>query len=303
MYQNYLTTVDAVSRQLIKVNPSSVPSASQSEYDAYFAYVRRAILQVSKYIATQTNEIAFVPYYGGQKYYIQNMTFPPRGIVDNRQMRVPLYRHILEVETATWITTELTADTQYRLTNSTQANARPPYDMMLIDMAASSIPYGGWSSPAFDAALTIEGAWGYNTSPSTMFEETDALASGVNDSTASIPVADAGLFEVYDYIRIDDELMLVTAINTTTDILTVKRGVNGYTAAAHDAAADVARYIVEPDIALIATRLAALVYERKTDVGTAIQVMQTGVTVGDTPLMVRETLDRYASYGVWGVVV
>jgi hypothetical protein len=70
------------------------------------------------------------------------------------------------------------------------------------------------------------------------------LASTINNSVTSVTVnaGDAVKFAVGDGIRIDDEVMIVTAINTTTEVLTVTRGSAGdtnTTAASHSAGADV----------------------------------------------------------------
>jgi hypothetical protein len=64
------------------------------------------------------------------------------------------------------------------------------------------------------------------------------LNGGINNSTTSVTVAtgDAVKFAVGDGIRIDDEIMVVTGVNTSTEVLTVVRGSSGdtgTTAASH----------------------------------------------------------------------
>jgi len=86
----------------------------------------------------------------------------------------------------------------------------------------------GFSSIHTDGAVIIRNGNGAST-----------LASNINASTTSIPVADAASFVNNRHIKIGNEVMLVTAIDTGTDILTVTRGVNYSTAASHTAGAEV----------------------------------------------------------------
>jgi hypothetical protein len=60
-------------------------------------------------------------------------------------------------------------------------------------------------------------------------EALDSSETGVD-----VVAGDAVKFAVGDAIRIDDEIMLVTAINTSTEVLTVTRGALGSTAASHN---------------------------------------------------------------------
>ena len=65
-------------------------------------------------------------------------------------------------------------------------------------------------------------------------EVLDASETGID-----VVAGDAVKFAVGDAIRIDDEIMLVTGVNTTTEVLTVTRGALGSTAATHATAADI----------------------------------------------------------------
>lgn len=65
-------------------------------------------------------------------------------------------------------------------------------------------------------------------------EALDSSETGVD-----VVAGDAVKFAVGDAIRIDDEIMLVTAINTSTEVLTVTRGALGSTAATHNTAAEI----------------------------------------------------------------
>jgi hypothetical protein len=71
----------------------------------------------------------------------------------------------------------------------------------------------------------------------------DTPALSVTSSATSFDVGDGDNFEVFQYIKIDDEYMLITDIST--DTLTVERAVNGTVAAAH--ADDDAIYTFKPN--------------------------------------------------------
>jgi len=63
----------------------------------------------------------------------------------------------------------------------------------------------------------------------------------LDNSEVAIDVVagDAVKFAVGDAIRIDDEIMLVSAVNTSTEVLTVTRGALGSTAASHSNSAEI----------------------------------------------------------------
>ena len=59
------------------------------------------------------------------------------------------------------------------------------------------------------------------------------MGSGINDSATALTVDDASVFSVNDVIRVEDELMNISGVNTTTNVLTVGRGYSSTTAATH----------------------------------------------------------------------
>ena len=78
-----------------------------------------------------------------------------------------------------------------------------------------------------------------NAVPSTdLYEniDTDGTNEAIDGSETAIDVDDCAFFELGDLIRVDDEIMEVTAISTDdgNGTLTVKRGAYGSTAASHD---------------------------------------------------------------------
>lgn len=114
----------------------------------------------------------------------------------------------------------------------------PAFQVGIYDGVSFTLPNGHTESVA------LVGIWGYHNNPAEMWldsGDTVQTGGGINSSATSITVSNAdGLnpngvkrFETLQYLQIEDEYLLVTAINTGTNVLTVKRGVNGSTAAAH----------------------------------------------------------------------
>lgn len=82
------------------------------------------------------------------------------------------------------------------------------------------------------------------------------LSAGIDASVTSLDVASAtGAPSANFRIRIDDELMLVTAVSTNT--FTVTRGVEGSTAASHSGGVAVAHVVTRAGLANYAAQRAA----------------------------------------------
>lgn len=154
--------------------------------------------------------------------------------------------------------------------------------------------YGGawqWGSTyAMNAAVSINGLWGFNRNPNNMWVNRTTLTAAINASTTTVPVASVSNIEILSYIKIGSEYMQVTAINTLN--LTVERGVNGTTAAAHDNAAVVATYRIESDIEQATITLALYLYETRDSFGERVATVDGSVLLTKLlPSNVRDTLD------------
>ncbi len=118
---------------------------------------------------------------------------------------------------------------------------------------------------------SVSGVWGYSTDYSDAWLEVDSLTDAMTDSALTFtvedvdgenPLAEAPRISAGHVVQIDDEWMDVVKTNTVTNSVTVRRGVNGTTAAAHDADAVVSVFQVEEGIRRIA-RQACLQYARQ----------------------------------------
>ena len=113
----------------------------------------------------------------------------------------------------------------------------------------------------------------------------------LSSSATTITVADASRYEILQFLKIEDELLQVTARNTTTDVITVLRGVNGTTATAHTDYTIMSVNVI-PDVALAATRLVAWAYQKRNDLGDRVQLMDGSSAVTEMPSFVRTIRDH-----------
>lgn len=132
---------------------------------------------------------------------------------------------------------------------------------------------------------TIVGIWGLHRDYTNAWQAVDTLAAAITTTSATtFTVADADGADSYgmtprfspgNLIKIDSEFMEVTAVNTSTNVITVRRGVNGTTAATHLIATPVSTFQVEEPIRHAVARQAGLLYARR---GAYSSVEITGMT-------------------------
>jgi len=150
--------------------------------------------------------------------------------------------------------------------------------------------------------IALAGTWGYHDDwPNAWAVSGDAVANvgGINASATSITVTDADgttndlqspRFQAGQLIKIGSECLDVTAVNTGTNVLTVVRGVNGSTAAAHDAATAISIYRPMADITFAVLRIVAWRYRQKdANVFDNTTIIGTGVKI--TPSAVPPDID------------
>lgn len=112
---------------------------------------------------------------------------------------------------------------------------------------------------------TIAGVWGYNVDYANAWLAVDALDAGVDASVTTLTVDDVDGENPYgesprisagNVIQIDTEWMDVIDTDIATNAVTVIRGVNGSTAAAHSGGAVVSVYLVDENIRRICRQAA-----------------------------------------------
>ena len=124
--------------------------------------------------------------------------------------------------------------------------------------------------------VTVTGTWGYNSDYENAWVPATTLAENINDTVKTFDVTslvasdemsdEDGLpvtISAGSLIQIGSEWMNVVSVNTVTSTITVKRAVNGSTAAAHTSADVISVYMVDSAIRRAVTRQAAFMYARK----------------------------------------
>lgn len=261
-YNSYLTTPTLVSQQIPKSDPTS------NQWSNYQSLVARYCLAYSKIVEQEIGRI-FTPYTETKTYYFDETVRDEQLVRARNGYRLYLSADLLSLATLTWDGTILTSS-QYRL------GIRPdeyPYRYILADNTVATI------SRDFDDAITLAGIWGVHDHADSQFSDVTSLNTGsqLSDSATSVIVTSVSNLAAYDYIRVDTELMHITAISGNT--LTVERGVRGYTATTHENGAIVEKWHVVPDVQELVTRLVAYHYEKRNDLSDSIQVLGTSVVI------------------------
>lgn len=127
--------------------------------------------------------------------------------------------------------------------------------------------------PLLDS-ISIQGWWGFRHDYASAY--VDSLDS-VQDNPLSVSATtmtvlnvngqDAQFwsprFDAGNLIRIENELILILATNSSTNTLSVRRGVNGTTAAGHNQGTDITIWYPEEDVQDTVARQAAYFYARR----------------------------------------
>jgi len=286
-YTSDIITPEAVADDFRNASDSTPAEATYNRlYTQLAGYAREA----SELLARWTNR-AFVPYYATE-------TTPYRfgAILKGRMLRwqlgalvLMLHADALQVDTVIWDNTTLTSS-QYTLLASDDTSAG---DQLHIDPdVAISL------SSDFGAGVSIAGWWGYHTDYANAYRDVETVT--VTDSATSLSVTDASAYETRQYLKIEDELLQITARDEGADTLTVTRGVNGTTAAAHTSQT-VAIYVPPPDVTLLARRLAKWLFETRSGVGTTVMMQGGAVAIDALPESLKAGIQMHRRYHIGGV--
>lgn len=123
-------------------------------------------------------------------------------------------------------------------------------------------------------AIVITGFWGYHSRWSEAWVSAmDTVQNNpLSASDTSLSVTDADGVDVFgmtprfspgQLLRIESEYVEVTAVNTNTNVVTIRRGMQGTTAAAHVQATPINWFQPEPVVQRAALRWAGYLYARR----------------------------------------
>lgn len=174
-----------------------------------------------------------------------------------------------------------------------------------------------WENPEDDygqGIFHITGIWGYRRNYASAWKSSgDALAAGIAANATSWSVADADgaditgrtpRFSPGQLCKIDSEYMNVTAVNTTTNAVSVEPGVNGTTSAIHAISAPIYTWYPEPTIIRATLRWADFLFSRR---GTFEQITVDGLGGAtkfptDMPDEIKTILAQIPAYPALGVM-
>lgn len=128
-----------------------------------------------------------------------------------------------------------------------------------------------WSTSPVQA-ITVTGLWGWHDRPAEMWRVSgDTVQNNpLTSSATTLTVTDADgsdnesltpRFQVGHLLKIENEFLRVTAVNTVVNVLTVLRGVNGTTAASHTLNTSIYTYQPPAELNALALRWASWLYK------------------------------------------
>jgi hypothetical protein len=145
--------------------------------------------------------------------------------------------------------------TEYR---ATPANYYPKTTILIN--AASAYYWVESATTGVENAITVNGIWGYHSYYTSAWWTASTLNGALNASTTTVAVTSGTPYAAGQILRCGDELMLVVTV--VSNSLTVIRGWNGSTAAAHDTLATLPYWKTQSEIARACFIQAARYYKR-----------------------------------------
>lgn len=169
-----------------------------------------------------------------------------------------------------------------------------PYDYLTFDKDNVTLP----SASTFSSKVEFAGWWGYHEHPNgeDLWEDSVSMTANITSSQTSfnITAADADLFDTYQYIRIGDEMLFITAVSRQgqTHTLTVERGVRGSTATTHASSDALYRYRQTPDVIMATRRRVINLMQKRAETANLVQIGE-GVAEASTESISLHIPPRY----------
>lgn len=150
----------------------------------------------------------------------------------------------------------------------------PPYESPARKLRLTSTSLTWYYYQPTDKPLlaVINGIWGFHRDYPNAWLKVDDLAADLTINAVTLTVADVDGTDDYgrsprisagNLMRIGTEFLEVISTNTTTNVVTVKRGALGSTAATHTTRDDVEIWQVEEPVKRAVARQAAFMYARR----------------------------------------
>jgi hypothetical protein len=171
---------------------------------------------------------------------------------------------LLAAETVTNGAAGTVAASAYRL-EARETLGLTPYD-------AVTLTAGVWALDG-DIPVTIEGIWGYHPAyDEAWLPSGDAVKTSLAESASQLAVNDVDGPDAWgetprfcpgQLLQIEAEWLEVVAVDTGTNVLTVRRGVNGSTAAAHDVDTAIDIWQADEEAVRAVARWTGLLFSRR----------------------------------------
>lgn len=211
----------------------------------------------------------FAPYTETREFVLM------RQMVNSRVNSFTFPGNLLSLTSVTVNSTALVIGTDVETFQLNNINRTPIHALRLLGCCRTWYDFAPTTGDEYaPTAVTIAGVWGmHRYYAQDAWQAADALAAAIVSTTATtLTVADVDGADYLGFtprisagniIRIDSEAMEVTATNTTTNVVTVRRGVLGTTAATHSNGATVEVYYPEEPVQRAVYRQAAFLYARR----------------------------------------
>jgi len=155
-----------------------------------------------------------------------------------------------------------------------------PYHAIVLRESSSTLWQFGLSGDS-EYVISVTGVWGYHDDWASAFVSRSLLTGNMTSSvtTAGVTTGTGAIFSNGMLVRVGTEYMAVDGVST--DTLTVRRGVNGSTAAAHSTGDTLYQYMPMTAIAEATKRIGMQAYRRfgQAMSGGQVQVTAAGVVI------------------------
>lgn len=273
------TTLTQIQRAILK------GSAAVTVDDAF---LKQCITQASAMITAHCNRV-FVP-------YASSFTFDALGSHIG-PFHLDMSEDLLDISTLANGDGATISGSAFVLRPS---NVYPKWRVQLKQSSGITFTYSG----DWEDAITLAGIFGFHEDYPRAFGDTleDVPGGGLTSSATSFTAVDAdGLddagrqrFEVGQYLKIDSEVVKVVGLNTTTNVVDIRRAQLGTTAAAHSAGVSIFSYRQTPDIEKQCERLTVWLYQHRDSSGGTVQLLDGSVVLRDDTLKdIFAKLERY----------
>ena len=261
----------------------------QTEFTADNERYREFLSDASRFICAVTRRW-FVPWRG-------TLSFDARGQhVSANTLKVRPH-DLLEIKTLTNGNSSAIASSGYVLRPS---NVYPKHTIRLKDSASTYFTY----STDWEDAISVDGIWGFHSDYANAWVNTGETVpvGNITAGATSITLSDVDgrdyvnriRCQTYMILKIEDEFLKITAVDTSANTITVLRGVLGTTAASHAAGTTIYSWNVQPDVKKCALDLAVWMERHRKDSGETIQFLDgTIVSTNEVPSNITRTLMHY----------